>query len=115
MVFLQGVFQLFVHTRFVGKLGILEYVFVTPSAHSVHHGSNEIYLDKNFGKVLILWDMIFKTNQSEIEEVRFGVKGKQASDSVFAAMLKPYQEIFEELSHSESVSQKVETLIGKPK
>lgn len=115
MVFLQGVFQLFVHTRFIGNLGVLEYVFVTPSAHRVHHGSNELYLDKNFGKVLIFWDFLFKSYQAEVEEVSFGVKGKSESKSVFTALFKPYKDIFQELSQAESVYQKIEVLIGKPK
>lgn len=65
-----------VHTQAIGKLHpIIEYIFVTPSHHRVHHASNVRYLDKNMGMVLILWDRIFGTFQEEIEEedIKFGL------------------------------------------
>ncbi|WP_214229426.1 sterol desaturase family protein [Pedobacter sp. B4-66] len=65
-----------VHTKSVGKLHpIIEYLFVTPSHHRVHHASNLRYLDKNMGMVLILWDRIFGTFQEEIaeEEIKYGL------------------------------------------
>lgn len=57
-----------VHTEMVGKLGWLEYIFVTPSHHRVHHGSNPKYLDKNMGMFLIVWDKLFGTFQEELPE-----------------------------------------------
>ena len=68
-----GIYQFFIHTRFIKKLGVLEEILVTPSHHRVHHGSNALYLDKNFGGVLIVWDRIFGTFQRETEEVRYGL------------------------------------------
>lgn len=53
VLLLHGLYPFFIHTRTVGKLGWLEYVFVTPSHHRVHHASNPEYLDKNYGDVLI--------------------------------------------------------------
>ncbi len=47
---------------------LVEYIFVTPSHHRVHHASNLRYLDKNMGMVLILWDRIFGTFQAEVAE-----------------------------------------------
>ena len=49
------------HTKTIGKLGPLEWVMVTPSAHRVHHGVNEGYLNKNFGNLIIIWDRMFGT------------------------------------------------------
>jgi len=72
-----------VHTQYVGKLHpIIEYLFVTPSHHRVHHASNVRYLDKNMGMVLILWDRIFGTFQAEVpeEEIKYGLT-KQPEDS----------------------------------
>ena len=43
-----GLFQFLTHTRLVGKVGILEYIFVTPSSHRVHHGRDPKYIDKNY-------------------------------------------------------------------
>jgi sterol desaturase/sphingolipid hydroxylase (fatty acid hydroxylase superfamily) len=67
MLIIHGTYPFFIHTRTIGKLGILEYLFVTPSHHRVHHGSNEKYLDKNYGDVLIIWDKLFGTFQKEEE------------------------------------------------
>ena len=60
--------QFWIHTPHIGKLGILEYVIVTPSQHRVHHALNEIYLDKNLSGVLCIWDRMFGTFQEELEE-----------------------------------------------
>ncbi len=55
-----------VHTEKITKAGWLEYIFVTPSHHRVHHGSNPKYLDKNLGMFLIIWDRFFGTFQPEL-------------------------------------------------
>ena len=68
MLLIHGLYPFFIHTRVIGKLGILEYILVTPSHHRVHHASNEKYLDKNYGDVLIIWDKLLGTFQKEEEE-----------------------------------------------
>ena len=73
MLLLHGLYPFFIHTRLIGKLGWLEYVFVTPSHHRVHHASNEKYLDKNYGDVLIIWDKFFGTFKEEEEEPAYGL------------------------------------------
>ncbi|RYD97900.1 MAG: sterol desaturase family protein [Sphingobacteriales bacterium] len=67
-----------IHTKAIGKLGFLEYIFVTPSHHRVHHASNAKYLDRNMGMFLIIWDKMFGTFQEEINEkeyepIRYGL------------------------------------------
>jgi len=66
---LNLVYQFWVHTQFVGKLGWMERIFVTPSHHRVHHGQNQVYIDKNHGGVFIIWDRLFGTFQQELDEV----------------------------------------------
>lgn len=67
-------YQFFLHTEAIGKLGLLEgWLFNTPSAHRVHHGSNEQYIDKNYGGMLILFDRLFGTYEPEVEQVNYGV------------------------------------------
>jgi len=61
------------HTQIVGKLGPLEWIFNTPSHHRVHHGSNEQYIDKNYGNLFIIWDRMFGTFQEEKEPVIYGL------------------------------------------
>lgn len=60
------------HTEAVRSLGPLEFVFNSPSHHRVHHGSQELYRDRNFGGVLILWDRLFGTFQKEEEPPIYG-------------------------------------------
>ena len=71
------VFEALIHNEWVGRLGALEAVLVTPSNHRVHHSLDTAHIDRNFGGVLIVWDRLFGTFQSEGPEIvsRFGVAG----------------------------------------
>jgi alkylglycerol monooxygenase len=68
--------QFWYHTTLIGRLGWLEHIIVTPSHHRVHHAINDIYLDKNFSQVFIVWDKWFGTFQEELAEEPpvYGVK-----------------------------------------
>ena len=59
--------QFWYHTRHIGKLGILEYILVTPSQHRVHHAINPIYIDKNLAAIFCVWDRLFGTFQEELD------------------------------------------------
>ena len=67
--------QFWYHTQHIGKLGVLEYIIVTPSQHRVHHAINPEYIDKNLGQILCIWDRMFGTFQEELETVppQYGV------------------------------------------
>ncbi|HAS42055.1 MAG TPA: sterol desaturase family protein [Microscillaceae bacterium] len=73
MLALSLVYQIFIHTEMIGKLGWLEGILNTPSAHRVHHASNEDYLDKNYGGILMLYDRLFGTYRPEQEATEYGV------------------------------------------
>lgn len=60
--------QFWYHTQHIGKMGILEYVIVTPSQHRVHHAINPIYIDKNLAAIFCIWDRAFGTFQEELDE-----------------------------------------------
>jgi alkylglycerol monooxygenase len=62
--------QFWYHTVYIGKLGFLEKIIVTPSHHRVHHAINPQYLDKNHGQIFIFWDKLFGTFQEELSDVR---------------------------------------------
>lgn len=62
-------YQFWIHTETIGRLGWFEQVFNTPSHHRVHHGSNGIYIDRNYAGVLIIWDRLFGTFQAERTDV----------------------------------------------
>ena len=59
--------QFWYHTRLIDKMGLLEYILVTPSHHRVHHAINNIYIDKNYAAIFIIWDRLFGTFQKELE------------------------------------------------
>lgn len=61
--------QFWYHTQHIGKLGWLEYIFVTPSQHRVHHAINPEYVDKNLAAIFCVWDRLFGTFQEELEDV----------------------------------------------
>jgi len=87
-------YQFFLHTEAIGKLGFIEKILDTPSSHRVHHGSNPIYLDKNFGGVFIIWDRIFNTYQPETEKVNYGLTTGFLSYNPFVLVFKGFTNWF---------------------
>lgn len=73
------------HTRAIGKIPFVEGILNTPSAHRVHHGINDAYIDKNHGGLLMLWDRLFGTYAAEEEEVVYGVRKPYHSYNAFWA------------------------------
>src|SRR4029078_7461883 len=69
----DSLYQFWIHTRAIGKLGPLEWILNTPSNHRVHHGRNPKYIDRNHGGILIVWDRLFGTYQKEEEEPAYGI------------------------------------------
>ncbi|HEU0031521.1 MAG TPA: sterol desaturase family protein [Kofleriaceae bacterium] len=66
-------YQFWLHTEAIDRLGPLELVFNTPSHHRVHHGKNVAYLDRNHGGIFIVWDRLFGTFAPEDEKVVYGL------------------------------------------
>jgi len=66
-------YQFWLHTEAVDRLGPLEWFMNTPSHHRVHHGKNIAYLDKNHGGIFIIWDRLFGTFAPEVEPVVYGL------------------------------------------
>nr|WP_153765923.1 sterol desaturase family protein [Endozoicomonas sp. OPT23] len=92
-------YQFWVHTRHVPKLGWYELFFVTPSNHRVHHAKNRKYLDKNYGGVFIIWDRIFGTFQEEQDEgeyepIRYGTLKPLRSWNPIWANFQIYQALW---------------------
>jgi sterol desaturase/sphingolipid hydroxylase (fatty acid hydroxylase superfamily) len=77
------IWQALVHVEWAPKLGPLEWAFVTPSHHRVHHSLEAAHIDRNFGGVLIIWDRLFGTLATEGPEriARFGLAGFDADAS----------------------------------
>lgn len=95
---LNLVYQFWVHTRHVPKLGWYESVFVTPSNHRVHHAQNQVYIDRNYGGVFIVWDRIFATFQEELDEEPciYGIRKPLASWNPIWANLHFYWQLIKD-------------------
>ncbi|MGH8530490.1 MAG: sterol desaturase family protein [Nevskiales bacterium] len=66
-------YQFWIHTESIKKLGPLEWVMNTPSHHRVHHGSNPQYIDRNYAGIFIVWDKLFGSFEPEVEKVKYGL------------------------------------------
>ena len=96
------IYQFWVHSRHIPKLGWYELFFVTPSNHRVHHAQNDIYIDKNYGGVFIVWDRLFSTFQEEQEneECIYGIRGAIKTFDPVKANIHVYQKIIRDLAFS---------------
>ncbi len=99
---LNLVYQFWVHTRHINTLGFLEKILVTPSHHRVHHGQNELYIDKNHGGVFIIWDKLFGTFQQEEKEtpVIYGVRRPLKSLNPIWANVHTWSQLFKDAIHT---------------
>lgn len=109
-------FQYFLHTEAIGKLGVLEWVFNTPSHHRVHHGSNPDYLDKNYGGVLIVFDRLFGTfaKERDDEPVVYGLTKRLESNNPFVIQFHEWINMGRDASHAASRRDLVRALFGRP-
>ncbi|SUD47147.1 fatty acid hydroxylase family protein [Pseudomonas fluorescens] len=101
---LNLLYQFWVHTRHVPKLGWFEWFFVTPSNHRAHHAQNALYMDRNYGGVFIIWDRLFGSFQEEDENepVIFGVTTPLASWNPLWANLQFYAQLWSDARRTES-------------
>lgn len=110
----HGAYSFFTHTQVIGKLGWMEYIFITPSHHGVHHASNEKYLNKNYGDIFVFWDKLFGTFQQEEEKPVYGLTHPLKSHSFLWQHFHYYAEIWEACRRSRSVWQSFRIIFGKP-
>ena len=89
-------YQFWVHTQQVGKLGWFDRWFCSPSNHRAHHGVNERYLDKNYGGILILWDRLFGTfvEEDDADPVVYGTRAPLRSFNPLWANLQVYRDLW---------------------
>jgi alkylglycerol monooxygenase len=114
LLLVHGLYPFFIHTRLIGKLGILEYILVTPSHHRVHHASNEKYLDKNYGDVLIIWDKLFGTFKKEEEEPSYGLTKPLKTYSFLWQHFHFAIELWLSMRQKKGLIAKLKVLFGRP-
>lgn len=114
MLIVHGLYPFFTHTQVIGKLGILEYILVTPSHHRVHHASNDAYLDKNFGDMFIIWDKLFGTFAEEKEQPVFGLTKQLDSYSFLWQHFHFLVEIWYSAQQQKGIVAKLKVIFGSP-
>jgi len=110
----HGVYSFFTHTQVIGKLGWLEYIFITPSLHGVHHASDEKYLDKNYGDVFVFWDKLFGTFQKEEEKPTYGLTHPLKSYSFLWQHFHYYFELYQACLETKGFQNKMRIIFGSP-
>lgn len=109
-------YQFWVHTQQIGKLGWFDRVFVSPSNHRVHHGVNDVYLDKNYGGILILWDRLFGTFMEELDQepVVYGTRSPLRSWNPLWANAETYKTLWLDAWRTRKFSDKLRIWLARP-
>ena len=107
-------YQFWVHTEQVGKLGWFDRVFCSPSNHRVHHAVNDEYLDKNYGGILVLWDRWFGTFKEEDAPCVYGTRGALNSWDPLWANAEIYWALAKDAWHTRSWADKLRVWIKPP-
>jgi alkylglycerol monooxygenase len=110
----NSIYQFFVHTRLINKLGPIELIFTTPSHHRVHHGKNPIYIDRNYSGVFIIWDRLFGSFQKEEEEVVYGTVKPLKSWNPIWANFENWVNLAKIFYRTQGLSNKFKLLIMNP-
>ena len=110
-----GIYQLFTHSRVIGKLGILEYFLTTPSHHRVHHGRNEKYMDKNYAHIFIFWDRLFGTFKGEEEEPNYGITSGFVNSSAYNATFSYWGNLIKRAKKADNLKDKFAIFLMGPK
>lgn len=107
-------YGIFLHTQLVGRLGWLELVLVTPSHHRVHHGTNEQYIDRNYGMMLIVWDRMFGSFEPEREPVRYGITKPLKDRHPLTTVFHEWKNLVADLRKTKTFAGKVRCVLGRP-
>ncbi|MBS0540149.1 MAG: sterol desaturase family protein [Proteobacteria bacterium] len=110
-------YQIFVHTEIVPRIGWLEWLINTPSAHRVHHASNPEYIDKNYGGVLLIWDHLFGTYKAEQPDIdiKFGlVHARSRPSNVVVIAYEELAQIVRDVVHAKSWRERWGRVFGPP-
>ncbi|GAC26796.1 alkylglycerol monooxygenase [Paraglaciecola mesophila KMM 241] len=112
---LNLIYQFWVHTRHIGRLGWLEWIFVTPSNHRAHHAQNQIYIDRNYGGVFIIWDRLFGSFQDELDQEPpiYGIRKALHSWNPIYANTHVYQQLIKDSWRTKAWSDKFKVWFGK--
>jgi len=108
------VYQFWIHTEMIGRMGPFEWIFNSPSHHRVHHGSDPKYLDRNHAGILILWDRIFGTFVEEQERPSYGITQNIHSYNIFYIAFHEWAAIGRDVIHARTWRGRLGYVFGPP-
>lgn len=113
---IHGIWQYLTHSRVNKSMGIIEYVFITPSLHGIHHAMNDKYLDKNYGAFFSIWDQLFGTfiRQDPNLTPRYGIVRQMNSWNPISAVFMPWVELFRLSMQTRSFADLLRVWFGTP-
>lgn len=110
----SGLYDFLLHTEYIPKLGFIEKILITPSQHRVHHGRNDLYIDKNYGSTFVIWDKLFGTFQEETEQVEYGIKGSYTDNNPYVAIGYYYGYLWRAMKMKDRLAGKIGVLFLPP-
>ncbi|MFZ5617308.1 MAG: sterol desaturase family protein [Pseudomonadota bacterium] len=119
LVFVSGlnlIYQFWIHTEMIGRMGPFEALFNTPSHHRVHHATNPKYLDANYAGVFIIWDRMFGTfvPEDDAERPQYGIVKNLGSFNPFVIAFNEWIGIFKDLASARSLREVIGYTFGPP-
>jgi sterol desaturase/sphingolipid hydroxylase (fatty acid hydroxylase superfamily) len=101
---LATIYGFWTHTEHINKLGIFEWIIVTPSHHRVHHGKDKEYIDHNYANMFIIWDRLFGTFAPEGKPVTYGITNNINTFNVFKIAFHEWLALLNDLSLAKKFS-----------
>jgi len=110
------IYQFWIHTELIDRMGPFEWVMNTPSHHRVHHAINPNYLDANYAGVLIIWDRLFGTfiAEDKKEPPRYGIVSQLGTFNPFRVAFHEWIGMFRDVRNAKSFREVLGYTFGPP-
>lgn len=107
-------YQFWIHTKLINKMGVFELLFNTPSHHRVHHSRQTKYLDRNYAGVFIIWDRMFGTFIEEEDEIVYGIYPRGTTYNSIRVNTDPLVELVSYFIRAKGIGDKFKVLFSSP-
>jgi len=116
MLSINLMYQFWLHTKLIPRLGFLEGIINTPSAHRVHHASNPMYLDKNYGGILMIFDRMFGTYIPEDPntEIVYGLTHPNYSKNPINVVFNVWKQLIKGVIAKPTLREKLRLIFSPP-
>lgn len=108
------IYQYWIHTDTIKRLGWFERWFNTPSHHRVHHGKNPEYIDRNHGSILIIWDKLFGTFEPEREPVVYGLTTNIDTFNPVRVIGREHTDILKDVARATTWKDRIQYVVRGP-